>query len=123
MELLDVRLTGLQRRNRAAFVTGSDVPGGGVLAPGEKVVLRDEAGEYFAGRVIDEHEHDGDRRYLVHVGVRLPEQYAMLRLGRVRPGSQDEAEEVEEMQAVLDMLGSARESVAGYPVPSQRLPR
>ena len=53
MELLDVTLTTIQRRNRAAFVQRSDLPS---LAPGERVVLRDERGEYFAGAVVDSDE-------------------------------------------------------------------
>jgi hypothetical protein len=113
MELLDVTLTSIQRRNRAAFVTQA---GGPALVPGQKVVLRDEEGEYFAGSVVDRDEQGGDPRYLVHVGVRLPEEYAMLRLGRVpraRAGADDD------LNALLDLLGAARDSLAGT-VPSQR---
>jgi hypothetical protein len=114
MELLDVTLTTIQRRNRAAFVPSSEAPG---LVPGQRVVLRDEEGEFFAGSVVDHDERDGDARYLVHVGVRLPEEYAMLRLGRVpraRAGADDY------LQALLDLLGEARDSTAGK-VPVQRL--
>jgi hypothetical protein len=85
--------------------------------PGQRVVLRDEEGEFFAGSVVDYDERDGDARYLVHVGVRLPEEYAMLRLGRVpraRAGADDD------LQALLDLLGEARDSTAGK-VPVQRL--
>ena len=81
MELLDVTLTPLQRRNRAAFVSRS---GARDVTVGEPVVLRDEDGDYFAGSVVDV----DDRRILVHLGVRLPEEYAMLRLGRRRPGTE-----------------------------------
>ena len=113
MELLDIRLTGLQRRNRAAFVRRSDLPGAPALVPGQKVVLRDEEGEFFAGTVVDvEHEE----RCLVHLGVRLPEEYAMLRLGR-RGGPTGDAQD--EVQGVLDLLGDARTLLAGE-LPGQR---
>jgi hypothetical protein len=113
MELLDIRLTGLQRRNRAAFVRRSDLPGGPSLAPGQKVVLRDEAGEYFAGTVVDVEDEE---RCLVHLGVRLPEEYAMLRLGRRT------ADDQEPVQDVLDLLGEARSVLLGS-LPGQRTSR
>ena len=112
MELLDVRLTGIQRRNRAAFVSRSELPGTAVLVPGQKVVLRDEDGEFFAGTVVDV---DDDDRCLVHLGVRLPAEYAMVRLGRRHGGSRSS----EELQEVLDLLGDAREAIVGS-MPGQR---
>jgi hypothetical protein len=117
MELLDVTLTPLQRRNRAAFVARE---GARDVAVGERVVLRDEHGDYFAGSVVDVDA----RRYLVHLGVRLPEEYAMLRLGRRRAGASgvncgSEAE-VEDVQSVLDLLGEARNAFGGK-MPTQRL--
>ena len=117
MELLDVRLTALQRRNRAAFVERGELPDAAVLVPGQKVVLRDQTGEYFAGTVVDEQDGQALPRYLVHLGVRLPEEYALLRVGRQRPAP--EAEGLGEMQAMLDLLDDARESLGGR-VPSQR---
>jgi len=117
MELLDVKLTALQRRNRAAFVTRGELTGAPALFPGQKVVLRDEVGEYFAGTVVDEQDDRGGPRYLLHLGVRLPEEYALMRLGRQRPAP--DAESIDEVQAVLDLLGDARESFGGR-VPSQR---
>jgi hypothetical protein len=115
MELLDVTLTTIQRRNRAAFVQRS---GRTPMSPGEKVVLRDEGGEYFAGSVVDwdEAETGDGRRYLVHVGVRLPEDYAMRRLGRV-PTARTAIEN--DVDALLDLLGAARDSLVGR-VPAQR---
>jgi hypothetical protein len=113
MELLDVTLTEIQRRNRAAFVRR---PGTPAMAPGQKVVLRDEEGEYYAGSVVDRDEREGDPRYLVHVGVRLPEEYAMLRVGRVpraRAGADDD------LHALLDLLGDARDSMVGR-IPAPR---
>ena len=118
MELLDVRLTDLQRRNRAAFVPADELHGAAALVPGQKVVLRDEVGEYFAGTVVDEQDDRGGPRYLVHLGVRLPEEYALMRLGRQR--SAPHAESLDELQTMLDLLGDARESLGGR-VPAQRI--
>jgi len=118
MELLDVRLTGIQRRNRAAFVRRSDIPGAPALLPGQKVVLRDEQGEFFAGTVVDLQD-EAEQRFLVHLGVRLPEEYAMMRLGRSHGPSSDRGDEV---QDVLDLLGDAREALVGH-MPLQRRAR
>lgn len=118
MELLDVTLTPLQRRNRAAFVARE---GSRDVVVGERVVLRDEHGDYFAGSVVDVDA----RRYLVHLGVRLPEEYAMLRLGHRRPGASggagtDARPEDDDVQSVLDLIGEARNALGGR-MPSQRL--
>jgi hypothetical protein len=115
MELLDVRLTGIQRRNRAAFVRRSDLPGTTELVVGQKVVLRDEQGEFFAGTVVDV---DDDERCLVHLGVRLPAEYALMRLGRGH-GDPGGAQERQGVQEVLDLLGDAREALVGA-MPGQR---
>ena len=109
MQLLDVRLTGIQRRNRAAFVRRSDIPGARELWPGQKVVLRDEDGEYFAGTVVDLHD-EAEQSYLVHLGVRLPEEFAMMRLGRMH-GTRGQ----DQVQDVLDLLGDAREVLVQMP--------
>ena len=141
MHLLDVTLTTLQRRNRAAFVPAGD---GLVLRPGEKVVLRDQDGDYFAGTAIGPVE-DPEPRIHVHVGVRMPEEYALLRLERDRHLDEllagaldgeldDEAEDavdddlevcgpamVDDVQQLLDLLGEARETLASRS--AQRLVR
>jgi hypothetical protein len=115
MELLDVTLTPLQRRNRAAFVARE---GSRDVVVGERVVLRDEHGDYFAGSVVDVDQ----RRCLVHLGVRLPEEYAMLRLGHRRPGASgtDASPDDDGVQSVLDLIGEARNALGGR-MPSQRL--
>jgi hypothetical protein len=115
MELLDVTLTPLQRRNRAAFVARKETRN---VVVGEHVVLRDEHGDFFAGSVVDVDE----RRYVVHLGVRLPEEYAMLRLGRLapRPPGPEPRPQGEDVQSVLDLLGEARDALGGR-LPSQRL--
>ena len=112
MELLDIRLTRIQRRNRAAFVRRSDLAGERGLVPGQKVVLRDEEGDFFAGTVVDVEDEE---RCLVHLGVRLPEEYAMLRLGRSRGRGDDQ----DQIQDVLDLLGDARGALTGS-LPGQR---
>ena len=135
MHLFDVTLSTLQRRNRAAFVPADDQV---ELWPGEKVVLRDQDGEYFAGTVVGPVENPEPRVH-VHVGVRMPEEYAQLRLERDRhlddlfagilDGDLDDdtaqAEDaiddeievcgpamVEDVQQLLDLLGEAREALA-----------
>jgi hypothetical protein len=113
MELVDIRLTGIQRRNRAAFVRRSEIPGAPELSLGQKVVLRDEEGEYFAGTVLDVID-EAEELFLVHLGVRLPEEFAMMRLGRMQARPSSAAE-----QDVLDLLGDARDVLAGR-MPLQR---
>ena len=135
MHLYDVTLSTLQRRTRAAFVPADDQV---ELVPGEKVMLRDQDGEYFAGTVVGPVENPEPRVH-VHVGVRMPEEYAQLRLERDRhldellagilDGDLDEdtarAEDaiddeievcgpamVEDVQQLLDLLGEAREALA-----------
>src|SRR3712207_1033462 len=80
MHLFDVSLSTLQRRNRAAFVPADDELD---LWPGEKVVLRDQDGEYYAGTVVGPVE-DPEPRVHIHVGVRMPEEYALMRIARER---------------------------------------
>ncbi len=133
MHLFDVTLSPLQRRNRAAFVPATSTP---ALRPGEKVVLRDQDGEYYAGTVVGPVEQP-ELRIHVHVGVRMPEEYALMRLERDKhfdqllasllEGDLDETETesavddelevcgpamVEDVQVLLDLLGDARESLA-----------
>lgn len=131
MQLVDVTLTPLQRRNRAVFVTRDQVQVSDVTA-GDSVVLRDELGDYFAGTVVDEVSGPGigdgtESRFLVHLGVRLPEEYAMLRLGRHRPGGVDSQQcgpaQIDDMQEFLNLMGAAREAREGTSeLPSQRKP-
>jgi hypothetical protein len=115
MELLDVSLTELQRRNRAAFVACTELDG--ELSPGERVVLRDDDGEYFSASVVDTDEFAGEDRYLLKVGVRLPEEHAMRRLGRV-PAPRSAGDD--DMDELLDLLADARAMLAGASVPPQR---
>jgi hypothetical protein len=134
MHLFDVELSTLQRRNRAAFVPAVDDV---ELWPGEKVVLRDQDGEYFAGTVVGPVDLPEPQVH-VHVGVRMPEEYALRRLERDRHldafldsilegegddtgaqvGADEDADElcgpamVDDVQELLDLLGDARESMA-----------
>jgi hypothetical protein len=132
MHVFDVALTTLQRRNRAAFVPAdADLD----LWPGEKVILRDQDGEYFAGTVVGPVEGP-ETRVHIHVGVRMPEEYALMRIERERHLDEllasvldgdldDEAEDaiddrievcgpamVGDVQELLDLLGEARETLA-----------
>jgi hypothetical protein len=132
MHVFDVTLSTLQRRNRAAFVPADAELD---LWPGEKVVLRDQDGEYYAGTVVGPVE-DPEPRVHIHVGVRMPEEYAVLRIERERhlddllasflDGELDESEDalddeievcgpamVGDVQQLLDLLGDARETLAG----------
>ncbi len=131
MHLFNVTLSPLQRRNRAAFVLAT---GDVALRPGEKVVLRDQDGDYFAGTVVGPVE-EPELRMHVHVGVRMPEEYALMRLERDRhfdqllasllDGDLDETDAavddevevcgpamVDDVQVLLDLLGDARETLA-----------
>jgi hypothetical protein len=92
-------------------VRRSELPEEPELAPGQRVVLRDEQGEFFAGTVV---EMVDEERYLVHLGVRLPEEFALMRLGRIqgRAGAGQE-------QELLDLLGDAREALVRQ-MPGQR---
>ena len=119
MELLDITLTRLQRRNRVAFVE-RDAVGADVL-PGDPVVLRDEDGEYYAGTVLDEAVTGAGTRLVVKVGVRLPEEYALKRLGAHVPAQQGSADDG--MQDLLDLLGEARAMLAPRRLPAQRMAR
>ena len=137
MHVFDVTLSTLQRRNRAAFVPAdAEID----LWPGEKVVLRDQDGEYFAGTVVGPVENPEPRVH-IHVGVRMPEEYAVLRIERERHLDEllasvlagdldddlddDRAEAaiddqievcgpamVDDVQQLLDLLGEARETIA-----------
>lgn len=114
MKMLDITLTRLQRRNRVAFVARDAVRDG--MLPGDAVVLRDEDGEYYAGTVLDEAVTGAEARYVVKVGVRLPEEYAMRRLGAHLPAVRAE----DDMQDLLDLLGEARAMLAPRRIPAQR---
>ena len=136
MHVFDVTLSTLQRRNRAAFVAATDELD---LWPGEKVVLRDQDGEYFAGTVVGPVE-EPELRFHIHVGVRMPEEYALMRIERERHfdallasvldgdldgldglDGESDADDglevcgpamVEDVQELLDLLGDAREALA-----------
>ena len=134
MQVFDVTLSTLQRRNRAAFVPADAELD---LWPGEKVVLRDQDGEYFAGTVIGPVESPEPRIH-IHVGVRMPAEYALMRIERERhfdellasvldgdlAGLEEDADTVDDglevcgpamvgdVQQLLDLLGEARETLA-----------
>jgi len=126
MEMIDVALTPLQRRNRAVFlaqdVFDAQLAREGreprVLEPGEKVVLH-AAGDYFAGTVIDQVSPD---TYLISMGVRMPAEWAYRRAGRPVPASLEAtetptAESNVRTQELLELLGELRKA-GGVPATS-----
>lgn len=121
MELVDVVLTPLQRRNRSAFVTFEDLGRQQItderpqraLEIGERVVLHDDEGEYFGGTVVDTVQvTEGVDSYLIRVGVRLPEEWALLRVGKASAPSAPQDPETG-VTDVLDMLDALRAQVGG----------
>jgi hypothetical protein len=134
VELAEVTLTPLQRRNRAAFLKHSDLVrqqtdvGRDVhsLSPGEQVVLHADDGEYFAGRVIETLLAQGEETYLISVGVRLPQEWALLRVGHKVPRQPTRTSDAQEQtQELLDLLGAVTVSYVGLPKQSTggRTPR
>jgi hypothetical protein len=81
MVLLELALTDRERDCRSAFVLRSELPGTPLLTANQEVVIRDERGDFFSGSVLDTHDAGRDIGYLVRVGVRMPQTYALLRLG------------------------------------------
>ena len=124
MELAEVTLTPLQRRNRAAFLKHSDLArqqadvgrDPQALAPGDEVVLHADDGGYFSGRVIESLVARGEETYLISVGVRLPKQWALLRAGQEVPHpALGDPEAQEQTQELLDLLGVIKVSYDGLP--------
>lgn len=81
MVLLELALTDHERKRRSAFVMRSELPGTPLLTANQEVVIRDNRGDFFSGSVIDSHDAGHDIGYLVRVGVRMPQSFALLRLG------------------------------------------
>jgi hypothetical protein len=119
MEIINVALTPLQRRNRAVFLDQADFDAQvalegrdlRVLEPGEKVVLHAD-GDYFAGTVIDQVSTD---KYLISMGVRMPAEWAYRRAGRPVPAGLEATETATgetnvRTQELLDLLGELRKA-------------
>ena len=82
MQLVQVTLTPLQRRNRVAFAV---TPSLGSAHPetGEHVVVRDQSGDYFGAFVVAaEYDADGRGTHQLRLGTALPESIAARRLAR-----------------------------------------
>ena len=81
MQLVDITLTPLQRRNRVAFAVtclGSARP-----ETGERVVVRDQSGAYFGAVVVaSSYDEDGRGTHQLRLGAALPEAIAERRLAR-----------------------------------------
>jgi len=111
MRLLDVSRTGLRRADRAAFVLRSHLDDAPMLTIGERVVLRDEHGEYFAGTVADSQDLDEDVAYVLHVGGRQTPAARSARVRRLRAhGTVREMPSEAATQALLDLLGHAADA-------------
>jgi len=81
VQLVNVNLTPLQRRNRVAFAVTSV----GSLSPetGEHVVVRDQSGAFFgAVCVASAYDDAGRGTHRLRLGAALPESLAERRLGR-----------------------------------------
>ena len=81
MQLVNISLTPLQRRNRVAFaVTSAGAP---VPCLGEHVVVRDQSGSYFGAVVVDtSYDESGRGAHRLRIGASLPESIAQRRLAR-----------------------------------------
>ena len=81
MQLVQVTLTPLQRRNRVAFaVTPLGTPS---PETGEHVVVRDQSGAYFGAVCVDSsYDENGRGTHHLRLGVALPETLAQRRLQR-----------------------------------------
>ena len=80
MQLVQVSLTPLQRRNRVAFAVTSV----GALSPetGEHVVVRDQSGAFFgAVCVASSYDENGRGTHRLRLGAALPQSLAERRLG------------------------------------------
>ena len=81
MQLVEITLTPLQRRNRVAFAVtsvGEQSPG-----TGEHVVVRDQSGAFFgAVCVASSYDEEGRGTHRLRLGAALPETLAERRLRR-----------------------------------------
>lgn len=82
MQLVQVTLTPLQRRNRVAFAVTPSLSSSHPET-GEQVVVRDQSGAYFGAVVVaSEYDADGRGTHQLRLGCALPENIAARRLAR-----------------------------------------
>ena len=118
MQLVQVTLTPLQRRNRVAFAV---TPSLGPTHPetGEQVVVRDQSGAYFGAIVVaSAYDPDGRGTHQLRLGTALPETIAARRLARadfVLPSADRLHEQVAEFLAEA----AAFQAAMDQPVPHQ----
>jgi hypothetical protein len=109
MQLVDVTLTPLQRRNRVAFAVTS--LGAGHPDAGEHVVVRDQRGAYFGAVVVSSSYDAGGRgTHRLRIGASLPEAIAERRLARadfLAPDAADFHEQVERFLAEAAAFSAA----------------
>lgn len=112
MELVEIAVPELTRRSRSMLVRHAATALPRFLEVGEEVVVRDPVTEdHWSGTVVDVHEACGDpdrTDYRVALGVRLPEEHALARLGEVTGHEALFSEEQLDVQDLLDLLGAVR---------------
>lgn len=113
MELVETSVPPLTRRSRSLVVHHDATGLQRALEPGERVVVHDAGtADYWAGVVVD---RDLDPRsletvYRVELGVRMPPEQALVRLGQVAGHATLFREEAVGMQDLLELLGAVRGS-------------
>ncbi|WP_235736887.1 hypothetical protein [Nocardioides alcanivorans] len=87
MELIGIELTEFTRRSRSILLKHCDLALDRVLLVGERVVLWEAVtSAYHSGTVVDtDVVGDGDLRYRLEVGLRLPEGIALDRVTGMSP--------------------------------------
>jgi hypothetical protein len=119
VQLVQVTLTPLQRRNRVAFAVTPSLSSSHPET-GEQVVVRDQSGAYFGALVVaSEYDADGRGTHQLRLGTALPEEIATRRLARtdfLAPA----AEVLHEQIAEFLVEAAAFNAAFGDTVPHQR---
>lgn len=116
MELVETAVPELSRRSRSMLVRHAATALARRLELGEEVVLHDPAtGDHWSATVVDVHAAGSatERAYRFELGVRLPEEHALARLGEVTGHEKLFSEEQVDMQDLLDLLGAVRRTDRG----------
>lgn len=114
MELVETAVPELSRRSRSMLVSHAATSLARRLEPGEEVVLHDRTtGDHWAATVVDVHVPPAalaQPDYRLALGVRLPEEHALARIGQVAGHEALFREEQVDVQDLLDLLGAVRRS-------------
>lgn len=122
MELVETTVSELTRRSRSMLVRHDATAPLRCLEAGEEIVVRDPAtGDYWAAVVAEVHlttTAATDRPdYRVELGVRLPEEHALARVGEVTGHQALFSEDQVDVQDLLDLLGAVRRAGRGSAAP------